>query len=250
VRAAIIGTQRAVVVGIICAFIGIIVGPVVLTGLGLNLASGFVSLAGGSLILLLIMTMAASLILGSGLPSTATYIFLAVLMVPSVVEFGIPVLAAHLFVMYFGILSDLSPPTMATVFVASAIADSKPIRSAMYAMGFGIAGFIVPFMFVTRPEMLFLEGQWWNSALAAVGCAVVLVLLIDAATGYHYGPLSGPVRLMLLACGVVGAIPYISIATSAVVVGIIVLAWHFYSLSRRQTDSASVGGVVTTEAPT
>lgn len=243
-RAAIIGAQRAVMVAIITAFVGVIIAPVLITGLGLNLASGFVSYAGSSILLILILTMLASLLLGSGLPSTATYVFLAVLMAPPLVEVGLPLLAVHMFIMYFGILSDLSPPTMATVYVASGIAESRPIRSAGYAMMFGIAGFIVPYLFVTRPEMLFLEGTLLDTGLAVASAAAILVLLITAGVGFgRHAALRPPVRIVLLAAALAGAFPQPLLAFGAPLLGLAVLLVAGRATARPVTEPVATAEV-------
>lgn len=179
-HAAIKGARRSVIVAIVTAVVGTLIGPIFMSGLGLRLTSIFLDVAGASVWILLIMTMLASFILGSGLPSSATYILLAILVAPSLSEFGLPLLAVHMFIMYFGVLSDISPPTMATVFVASGIAESKPFRTAMIAMGLAIAGFIVPFLFHTHPGIL-LRGDGFLEDAGDILFAVAVVLSIGAA---------------------------------------------------------------------
>lgn len=201
IRATINGTKRAVLVAVITGAVGTIIGPVLMSGLGLQLTGSLIDLSNGNLWALFVLTLIGSLVLGSGLPSTATYILLAILVAPPLIELGVPVLVIHMFIMYAGVLSDLSPPTMATVFVASGIADSKPLRTGMLAMGFGIAGLIVPFMFVNREGVLMQGGPW--TVLTDTLFAVLCVAAMAAAIAGHLGGRLGvPARIACLAAGI------------------------------------------------
>lgn len=175
------GARRAVIVSIVTAVVGLMIAPIFTSGLGLRLTSIFLDLAGDNVWVLLVMTMLASFILGSGLPSSATYVLLAILVAPSLIEFGLPILAVHMFIMYHGVLSDISPPTMATVFVASGIAKSRPFATGFKAMSYAIAGFVVPFLFASHPGTL-LQGESVLRTITDIGFAVVVVLALGAAT--------------------------------------------------------------------
>lgn len=202
IRATVTGSKRAVLVAVITGAVGTIIGPVLISGLGLQLTGSLIDLSGGSMWALFVLTLIGSLVLGSGLPSTATYILLAILVAPPLAELGVPVLVIHMFIMYAGVLSDLSPPTMATVFVASGIAGSKPLRTGMLAMGFGIAGLIVPFMFVNRGGLLMEGGP--GAIVTDIVFAVLSVAAMAAAiSGYLGGRLGLPARIACFAAGVV-----------------------------------------------
>lgn len=221
--AAVVGPQRAVVVTIITASVGVLVGPVLISGLGLDLAGGLLAIGSADVVLLLVVTMLASVVLGSGLPASATYVFLAVLFAPSLAEFGIPLLAAHMFIMYLGNVADLSPPTMATVYVASGIARSRPMRSSAYAMLFGVGGVVVPLMFVFRPELLLIDATWWRVLLSLVVAVGGLTLIVVAGVGQGRARLSTVHRVLVLACGLATAVPLDQVAIPALVVGVVLV---------------------------
>ncbi|WP_281690119.1 TRAP transporter permease [Pseudonocardia thermophila] len=218
-RAAVLGPQRAVVVAIITAAVGTLVGPILISGLGLNLVTGLVSVGGGSLALLLALTVAASVVLGSGLPASATYVLLAVLLAPSLVELGVPLLAAHMFLMYLGNVADLSPPTMATVYVASGIAEARPMRTSGYAMLFGIGGLVVPLLFVFRPELLLVGGEPLGLLASLAVAAVVLYLIVSGTIGYARGPRGPATRCLLVALGLAGVSTHPWVFVPALVLG-------------------------------
>ena len=148
------GSRQAVSIIAACACAGIIVGIISLTGLGLTLSSALVDLAGGSLFLLLLYTAIACIILGMGLPVTACYIILAVLAAPAITQLGVPAIAAHLFVMYYGVLSNITPPVALASYVAAGISKSKPLTVAVRSCKMGIVLFILPFMFVYKPVLI------------------------------------------------------------------------------------------------
>jgi TRAP transporter 4TM/12TM fusion protein len=152
------GARQAIPISVACATAGIIIGIITLTGLGLRMQSILLVLSGGELWAALIFTAIGSIILGLGVPTTANYIIMATLMAPALVQLGVPLLAAHLFVFYFGILADTTPPVGLGAYVAAGIARAGPIRTAMEGFKFSITAFIIPFMFVYNP-MLILLGE-------------------------------------------------------------------------------------------
>jgi TRAP transporter 4TM/12TM fusion protein len=151
------GARNALGVSIACACAGIIVGTITLTGLGLKLGNGLVGLSGGNLILTLVFTMISSLILGMGAPTTANYIITSTIAAPAIVMLGVPVLAAHMFTFYFGIIADITPPVALAAFAGSAIAKSDPLKTAITASKLAIAAFIIPYVFVFNPAMLLID---------------------------------------------------------------------------------------------
>ncbi|MFD1038984.1 TRAP transporter permease [Virgibacillus byunsanensis] len=137
-----------------CATAGLVIGILNLTGLGLKFASLIISFSGGILIIALILTMLSSLLLGMGLPTTAGYLISAAVVAPALVEFGVPVLAAHMFVFYFACLSAITPPVALAAFAASGLASAKPMQVALTSVKLGTVAFIIPFMFVYNPALL------------------------------------------------------------------------------------------------
>lgn len=150
-------THNIVGIAVACAVSGIIVGMVTLTGVGVKLASGLLSISGGVVILALFLTMIACLILGMGAPTTATYVIMAAITAPIVVQLGVPVLAAHLFVFYFGIVADITPPVALAAYAGSAISGSKPLKTGVTATRLAITAFIIPYIFCLSPQMLMID---------------------------------------------------------------------------------------------
>jgi TRAP transporter 4TM/12TM fusion protein len=187
------GALAALEVVMAVACVGVIIGIVVLTGIGLKLSTLLLDASGGSLLVLLALTMLASLVLGTALPTTATYVLLAVLVAPAIVKFGVPVMAAHLFVFYFGVIADITPPTALCVFVASNIAGAPFQRTCWLACRLALAGFILPFFFVYGPGLV-LIGSWGAIGLAAVTATVGVIALAVAIEGYLLRPLAWPDR--------------------------------------------------------
>ena len=141
-------------VAIACAVVGIITGVVMATGLGFRLSGILLNLANGSKALLLILTMVASLIMGMGMPTTAAYMVLEILVAPALIQMGVVAMAAHLFILYFGIISNITPPVALAAYAASGLAKGNPTKTGVQAFKLAISGFILPFMFVYNPLLL------------------------------------------------------------------------------------------------
>ncbi|SDJ42115.1 TRAP transporter permease [Salimicrobium halophilum] len=157
IEALVDGARTALGVVAATAAAGIIVGVVTKTGLGLKMANSLVSLADGQILITLFFTMVAAIILGMGSPTTANYVITSTIAAPAVILLGVPDLAAHLFVFYFGIIADITPPVALAAFAASGVASSEPIRTGVNAAKLAIAAFIIPYMFVLSPELLMID---------------------------------------------------------------------------------------------
>lgn len=175
------GARQAIPISAACATAGIIIGIITLTGLGLRMQSILLVLSGGELWAALVFTALGSIILGLGVPTTANYIIMATLMAPALVQLEVPLLAAHLFVFYFGILADTTPPVGLGAYVAAGIARAGPIRTSVEGFKFSITAFIIPFMFVYNPQLILL-GDWewleliWLVASGMVGVYALAVM--------------------------------------------------------------------------
>ncbi|MFN4274119.1 MAG: TRAP transporter fused permease subunit [Aliihoeflea sp.] len=175
------GARQAIPISAACATAGIIIGIITLTGLGLRMQSILLTLSGGELWAALVFTALGSIILGLGVPTTANYIIMATLMAPALVQLEVPLLAAHLFVFYFGILADTTPPVGLGAYVAAGIARAGPIRTSVEGFKFSITAFIIPFMFVYNPQLILL-GDWewpeliWLVASGMVGVYALAVM--------------------------------------------------------------------------
>lgn len=179
------------------AVAGLIIGILSITGLGFNFGMGVVEQSGGNLAILLILTALAALILGMGLPTTAVYILLASLVAPALVQAGIDEIPAHLFVLYFGVLSMITPPICFASIAAASIAKSDFIETGVESMKLGISGFFVPFIFVTQPELLSLNitdiSYWAN----VTGVLIAFLFLAGVIEGQLFNPLGWGNRSVL-----------------------------------------------------
>lgn len=153
------GAKSTVTVGIACAVAGIIACIITVTGIGNILIAGIVNLANGQMIIAMILTMITCIILGMGVPTTANYVIMATTCAPILVKMGMNMFAAHMFVFYFGIVADITPPVALAAYAGAAIAGAKPMKTALNATSLAIAAFIVPFIFGLDPRLLFIGLQ-------------------------------------------------------------------------------------------
>jgi TRAP transporter 4TM/12TM fusion protein len=191
--------QSAMPVALACATVGIVVGVVSTTGLGLKLAGGIVSLAHGSMLATLVLTMLAALVLGTGLPTSATYIITSIMAAPALVQLGIPRLVAHMFVFYFGILADLTPPTAISTYATSSIAGADVWRTQWTGMMLALSGFIIPFSFAYDPALLMQNAGVVAIVLRTAAAALGILMLAAGLIGYLRAPTRIWERLVLLA---------------------------------------------------
>jgi TRAP transporter 4TM/12TM fusion protein len=187
----------AVQVAAACAAAGIVVGVASLTGIGLRMSELIITVSQGNLLLALLLTALGSIVLGMGLPTTAAYVVLAALGAPALIELGVPMLAAHLFIFYFGCISNVTPPVSLAAYAASGIAGSAPLRTAWTAMLLASAGFLVPFMFVYAPPLL-LQGPIPEIALVGGTALAGVTALAAAAMGFLRRNLRPWERVVLL----------------------------------------------------
>jgi TRAP transporter 4TM/12TM fusion protein len=192
------GGRSSLSVGIACIVVGIVVGIVSMTGVGQMLTYNIMKLSLGILFLALLFTLVASLFLSMGLPATACYIIVATVCAPALVRMGVPDIAAHMFVFYFGCLSNLTPPVCLASYTAAGIAGSKPSEVAIMGLRLTMAGFIIPFMFVYSPQLL-LQNVQFPAILLVIATAIVgVVTLSISERGYWMGQMGLFERLALL----------------------------------------------------
>ncbi|GIX28236.1 MAG: C4-dicarboxylate ABC transporter [Burkholderiales bacterium] len=182
------GARNMIGIGIATAAAGIIVGTVTLTGIGLVMTEFVEILSGGNLLLMLFLVAVICLILGMGLPTTANYIVVSTLMAPVVVELGaqqgllVPLIAVHLFVFYFGLMADVTPPVGLASYAAAGIARCDPIKTGITAFGYSIRTAILPFMFIFNTQLLLIDITTWWQLFLTIGSAIVANLMFAAAT--------------------------------------------------------------------
>ena len=214
-------SRSAVMIAAACAIVGVIMNVTDLTGLGLKFTSLILSYSGGSLFVLLLLTAVAAILLGTGLPTTATYLIVAILVAPALAKMGVPLLAAHLFVFYFGVISDLTPPTAVSCYVAAGIAKDSGMRVSFSATRIALPALIVPFMFVYSPELL-LKGSAIDIVLVMVPTLIGLLAVSVALIGYLSGPLRPWQRALAFAGGVLLIFP--GWATNVSGIALVILA--------------------------
>lgn len=194
--------RRLVPVGVTCAVAGILVGVVSLTGLGLKFSGILIGLSGGQLLPALLATAAALLVLGLALPVTASYVVAAVITAPALVKLGVPEPAAHLFIFYFALLSEVTPPTALSCLAVSAVTGGDPYRTMWQTWRYALPAFVVPFLFALPGGMaLLLVGPWPSVLLATVTAIAGIAALVAGAAGYWRRELPVPARVALAAAG-------------------------------------------------
>jgi TRAP transporter 4TM/12TM fusion protein len=196
------GARSALPVVVACASAGIIVGIVTLTGLGVKLAGGIVKLAGGNIYLTMLFTMCTSIVLGMGVPTTANYIIQATVSAPALISLGVPPIAAHLFVFYFGIVADITPPVALAAFAGSGIAGSNPLRTGFEAFKLGFAAYLVPYIFALSPVLVLVDVTPFGIVRALFTAIVGMLGIGGASTGFFVTHGKVWERLLLFVGGV------------------------------------------------
>ncbi|MGN0983795.1 MAG: TRAP transporter permease [Gemmiger sp.] len=210
-----------------CLMSGVIMSMINLTGLGLKISTIISTVSGGHLIIILILTALVSLLLGMGMPASAAYVVLAVLLCPAITSLGVPPIAAHLFVLMFGVMSSITPPVAMSVYTASGIAKCGVWQCGGRAITFAAAGFLIPFVFCFDQSLL-LIGTPFDIVLAAVTAFLGCVIMGMAISGWFIRNLALPFRLCLVPCSIAllvsGAnsllINGIGLAAAAVIIGL------------------------------
>jgi TRAP transporter 4TM/12TM fusion protein len=216
-----LSARNAVVIAITCAAAGMIIGIVYALGVGIKFASTVVSVSGGQLIFALPLVMIASLLLGMGLPTSAAYVIVAAVAAPSLVEMGVPALPTHLFVLFFGCVSSMTPPVAVASYAAAGVAGADPMQTGFTGFRLGIAGFIIPYLFVVWPPLI-LVGPWYESVLAIVPAFVGIIALAAASIGWFYRDLNPAYRLVFLVAAVMLMVPglYTDAAGAVILIGL------------------------------
>ncbi|MDD3517720.1 MAG: TRAP transporter permease [Chromatiales bacterium] len=193
------GAKSAVGVGVACAIVGTIIGTLTLTGLASSLASSIIALAAHSLFLSLFLTMLVCLVLGMGIPTIPNYIITSSIAGPALLELGVPLIVSHMFVFYFGIMADLTPPVALAAFAASPIARAPALRIGVNCLRIAIAGFVIPFMAVYSPALMLQSDDPVAIAFIVFKALLAIALWGAAAIGFLFARLNWPERLVAAA---------------------------------------------------
>jgi TRAP transporter 4TM/12TM fusion protein len=229
------GARQAVAVGMACAIVGVIIGVLTLTGAASNFAGFVLEVGAHSIFLSLALTMLVCLVLGMGIPTIPNYIITSAIAAPALLKLGVPLIVSHMFVFYFGIMADLTPPVALAAFAAASIAKASPMRIGWKATHVAIAGFVIPYMAVYDPALM-LQPETAGASLSIVAALYVIAKTVLAiglwggtAVGYFLrGPLTWPERIIAFAAAslLVAAIPWTDqagFAASALFIG-----WHLW----------------------
>lgn len=203
----IVGAQSVLGVLIACASAGIIIGVVTKTGVGLKLATALLDLAGGKMLPAMFFTMITSLILGMGVPTTANYVITSTIAAPALVQMHVPVLAAHMFAFYFGIVADVTPPVALAAYAGAGIAGANPMKTGVTAAKLAIAAFVVPYIFVLAPQLLMINATAPTILMAMVTAIIGMWGLSLAMIGFCQHPLNVLQRIAFFIGGLCLIIP-------------------------------------------
>ena len=230
------GAKSTIGVGIACAVAGLISAVVSFTGLGAQLLTTIVPLADKSMFLALFLTMLCCIVLGMGVPTTANYVIMASITAPILVKMGIPMLAAHMFVFYFGIVADITPPVALAAYAGSAIAGSNPLKTGINATRLAIAAFIIPYIFALNPAMLFIDTVWYDVVLIVITSIVGMFAISAGLEGYMIRNFKFYERIIAITGGLMLMVPGLVtdiIGLTLVVVTVLLQIFTFRSEKRK-----------------
>ena len=234
------GSKGVLGVLIACATAGIIIGVVTKTGVGLKVATALLDLSGGMLLPAMFFTMITSLILGMGVPTTANYVITSTIAAPALIQMDVPVLAAHMFAFYFGIVADVTPPVALAAYAGAGIAGANPMRTGVIAAKLAIAAFIVPYIFVISPELLMINATAFTIGYSAFTALIGMWGVSIAMIGFCQNLLNWPQRIMFFAGGLCMIIP--GGVTDAIGVVVLAAAFMWQRANKRKGAVTQTGG--------
>lgn len=234
------GARTALPVIAACATAGIVAGTVTSTGLGARLGRSVIDIAQGNFLLVLLFTMLACLVLGMGLPTTANYVVTATVAAPILYNnFDVPLIAAHMFVFFFGILADITPPVCLAAYAGSGIAGSNPLRTGVTAARLATAGFLIPFVFVLEPSLL-QEGPVSDLVPALTTVILGMVAISSGLAGHLAAKATMAERVVLVVSGVAMVYPEILISLLGVAVAAVVVVVQLIRRRREPQEQEAV----------
>lgn len=225
------GGQGMITVAVACGVAGIIAGIISITGLATQLMTAIVGLAGNNVIIALFLTMLACIVLGMGVPTTANYCIMAATCAPILMEMGVPAIAAHFFVFYFGIVADLTPPVALAAYAGAAIAQANPMKTAFTATKLAIGAFIVPYVFALNPAMLFVNTVWYQVVLICITAIIGMFGVSAALEGYLLTNMKWYERIISAVGGLL--LIYPGILTDSIGLGLIVIVMLIQVISKK-----------------
>ena len=230
------GGKGTITVAAACGLAGIISGSITMTGLANEMINAIVSVSGNHLIIALVLTMLCCIVLGMGVPTTATYCIMAATCAPILIRMGVPAIAAHFFVFYFGIVSDITPPVALAAYAGSAIAKANPMKTAFTASKLAIAAFIVPYVICYNPALILVDAGAGEIALCAVTAFVGIFAVAAALEGYLLGHMNPFIRVLFAAGGLLLVVP--GIVTDLGGFALIVVGYLLQRFTHRRAAAA------------
>ncbi len=226
------GGQGMITVAAACGVAGIIAGVIGVTGLAFMLFNGIIALAGDQVIIALFLTMLCCIVLGMGVPTTANYCIMAATCAPILVQMGVPMVAAHFFVFYFGIVADLTPPVALAAYAGAAIAQANPMKTALTSTKLAIGAFIVPYVFALNPAMLFIDTTVPEVILICITSFVGMFAVASSLQGYLFHNMKWYERILSAAGGLL--LIYPGIVTDAIGLGLVAIMIVIQLLTRKK----------------
>ncbi|WP_185265833.1 TRAP transporter permease [Halopseudomonas xiamenensis] len=226
------GARHAVPVGIACALVGVIIGIVSLTGVASTFAGYILAIGQDNLFLSLLLTMLTCLVLGMGIPTIPNYIITSSIAAPALLDLGVPLIVSHMFVFYFGIMADLTPPVALACFAAAPIARENGLKISLWAVRIAVAGFVVPFMAVYSPALMMQGGDWWAVLYMLIKAAFAIGLWGIVFTGYCLGSLAWWEKLLGFAAGALMILALPVTDELGFALGLLFLAQHWWRARR------------------
>jgi len=222
------GARQALPVGIACAVVGVIIGILTLTGAATTFAGFILEVGSKSLFLSLLLTMAVCLLLGMGIPTIPNYIITSSIAAPALLKLGVPLIVSHMFVFYFGIMADLTPPVALAALAAASIAKAPFMKIGFKATQIAIAGFVIPFMAVYDPSLMLQGGTWADTAYMIFKAVVAIVLWGAAAIGYMRAPLGWIERILAAGAAFMLVVAITWTDWVGFGLGALFFAWHYW----------------------
>ncbi len=230
------GGRGVVTVAVACGVAGVICGCITVTGLANKLISAIVGVSGSSMLLGLFLTMICCIVLGMGVPTTATYCIMASTCAPILIQMGVPQIAAHFFVFYYGIVADITPPVALAAYAGAAIAKGKPMQTGVTATRLAIGAFIIPFVFAASPALLFVDTVWYEVILITLTATLGMIGVAAGLSGYLLTNMNIIERLLTIGGGLALIIP--GTLTDFIGLGVIALGVAMQVLRKRAKAAA------------
>ena len=231
------GAKSCITVAVACAMAGLVAGSVTSTGLASKLITAVVTISRGHVMVALLLTMLCCIVLGMGVPTTANYCIMASTCAPILITIGVPQVAAHFFVFYFGIVADITPPVALAAYAGSAIAKAPPMKTAFNASKLAIAAFVVPYIFAMNPAMLLIDTTPLQVVIVVATSIIGIFGVASGLNGYLFKPMNPLIRIVLIAAGLLMMDPTVTTDLIGIVLMAAVVLW-LYTGSKKKATAA------------